>query len=440
MEKKVTVLHTFIQTLNNYIWNGPMLLILMATHVYFTFHLGFVQKNVWKGIRLSFTPEDKTENKLSCFTALSTTLAATLGTGNIIGISTAVALGGPGAVFWCWITGILGMSTTYAECFLSFLFREKQYDGSYTGGPMYVLDKGLHKKKTAIFYALCTVVASFGVGCVTQANAITETAYSLWNLSPSITSVCIAFVIGMVLIGGSRAIQKVCQLLVPAMAIFYVGSCILILLYHHAYLEKACMLIVTNAFNPHAFTCGIAGGGLMLAARYGIARGLFTNEAGLGSAAIAAVTSHTQSPKRQALVSMTATFWDTVVMCFITGIAIVSHILHFPDSAKNTSITGLTANAFSILPYGRLLLGLSLIAFAIATLIGWSYFGKTAMNYIFPKGSGKIYETLYLIVIFLGGITSMNLVWEIADFLNAMMIAPNLFALYALRKQILRSD
>lgn len=273
---------SLLQSFNRILWNGPMMFLLMGTHIFFSIRLGFIQKHVLQGIRYSFTPENKDNKDFSAFSALSTTLAATLGTGNIIGISTAIALGGPGAVFWCWLTGILGMATTYAECYLSVLFRQKNNEGTYYGGPMYVLEYGLGSRKLGIFYAFCTILVSFGVGCITQANAITETAFHLWHFSPSFVSLAVAILIGMVLIGGTVVIQKVCQGLVPCVSIFYIGSCIFLLIKNYHYITAAFSLIFTNAFTPHSIAAGISGGGLMLATRYGIARGLFTNEAGIG--------------------------------------------------------------------------------------------------------------------------------------------------------------
>lgn len=425
---------SLIQLLNRFIWNGPMLLLLGMTHIYFTYRLHFVQRKVGTGIKWSMTPELGQKKRFSSFSALSTTLAATLGTGNIVGVSSAVAMGGPGAIFWCWVTGIFGMATSYAECYLSMLFRKKRKDGSYYGGPMYVLEQGMKSKKMACFYAFWTVLASFGVGCITQSSAITETTFSLWQLSPYFISVTIAILIGIVLMGGATAIYKVCEKLVPAMAVFYIGSCLFLLWHNHAYLLKAFCLIFENAFSQKAFASGVAGGGFMLAARYGIARGLFTNEAGLGSAAIAAASAHTTFPHRQALVSMTAVFWDTVVMCLITGLVIITHLLRSPGQI--TSVNSLTADAFSVLPGGELLLGISLILFAFATLVGWSYFGKSAMEYLYPKGNGMGYILVYLVMIFVGGIASLDFVWETADLLNAFMAIPNLIALFALQRYL----
>lgn len=433
--------------MNHLIWGIPMLLLLIGTHLYFTIRSGGIQKKIFHAIKLSVTPEEEApKNKsttnskksgLSGFAALSTTLAATLGTGNIIGVSTAVALGGPGAIFWCWLTGIGGMATSYAECYLSILYRKKNKDGTYQGGPMYLLEYGLHKKGLAIFYAICTMCASFGVGCTTQSNAITETTSHLWKLSPYHVGIVIAVLTGFILIGGIHSIGKVCEKLVPAMALFYIAGCALLLFYNKDFIPSALCYIVKSAFCPSAALGGVIGTTVKEAARYGISRGLFTNEAGLGSAAIAAAASHTQNPKRQALISMTATFWDTVVMCLITGLVVVTNLLKNPSSTLGTTSTGLTARAFaSLSSYGETFLGISLIAFALATLIGWSYFGQQAVIYLFGKNGIKPYQVAYLVMIFIGGIMSLDLVWELTDFLNAFMAFPNLLAIFLLRKKI----
>lgn len=423
---------SFFQTVNNVIWGIPIIVILLGTHLYFTFRLGFVQKHTIRAIKLSVTPENSTEKGFSCFGTLTTTLAATLGTGNIVGISTAIALGGPGSIFWCWITGVLGMATTYAECYLSLLFRKKSTEGHYYGGPMHVLEDGLHKKWLAVIYALCVVIASFGVGCTTQSNSMADTLHYLWNIPTDITGILAAILVGFVLIDGFKAIEKWCMKLVPLMSIFYFLATFLLLIINYHYIIPSFRLIFHSALSPSAIQGGVIGGAI----RYGISRGLFTNEAGLGSAAIAAAASNSKSKERQALVSMSATFWDTVIMCAITGLVIVANLLHYPASIKGKSIGGLTHAAFEALPYGSILLGICLVLFALATLMGWSYFGQQAFLYLFPKKHLKIYQIIYMVFIFLGAVLSLDLVWEITDTLNIFMAIPNLIALYALRKQI----
>lgn len=427
----------FIKNLNSIIWGLPMIIILLGTHIFFTCRLKFVQKKIGKAIYLSVTPEKESSGALNSFQTLATTLAATLGTGNIIGVSTAVFFGGPGAVFWCWITGVLGMATTYGECYLSMLFRKKQKDGTYAGGPMYVLEYGLRKKGLAIFYALCTVIASFGVGCTTQSNSLSNAVSSLFSISPYITGFAVAILAGFVIIGGVKSIGKVCTRLVPAMGIFYMAGCFILLLINLNYLLPALICIIKSAFHPQAVLGGIFGTTAMASARYGIARGLFTNEAGLGSAAIAAAEANTTDPKRQSLVSMSATFWDTVVMCGITGLVIVSNLLHFPSSVLQASPGDLTLAAFGQIPIiGEVILNLSLIAFACATLLGWSYFGERAIFYLFGKRAIPCFQVGYLVMIFIGAVLSLDLVWELTDFINAFMAIPNLIALFALYRLI----
>jgi AGCS family alanine or glycine:cation symporter len=430
-----------IKHINNFLWGIPMPVLLFGTHIYFTVHLKGVQKNIGKAIRLSFTPEKDAEGDLSGFASLSATLAATIGTGNIVGISTAVALGGPGAVFWCWLTGILGMATTYAECYLGVLYRRKTSDGTYLGGPMYALEYGLNKKWLAVLFCILTLVASYGVGCSTQARAVTETAKTLWNLPEYLVGMVIALLVGMVIVGGINSIGKICSRLVPAMGLFYILACFVLLVLNYKYIMPAIMMIIKAAFVPStlpaAVTGGFIGSTIRTAARYGIARGLFTNEAGLGSAAIAAAGAKASHPSRQALISMSATFWDTVIMCAITGLVIVSNLLQHPASAEGYSFAELATAAFDAIPFGNILLGLSLIAFATATLIGWSYFGEKAVEYLFGKSGIGTYRICYIIMIFVGSIMSLELVWEMTDLVNAFMSIPNLICLFLLRKQIL---
>lgn len=429
-----------LSAINNFLWNSPMLFLLMGTHLFFTMKLNIPQRHIGKALRLSITPEapgEKNTGNLSAFGALATTLAATLGTGNIIGVSTAVALGGPGAVFWCWLTGILGMATSYAECYLSMLFREKNSEQVYVGGPMYVLKNGLHNKYLAGFYAICTVFAAFGVGCTTQANSLTQTTSSTWGLSPHLVGIAAAIVVGMVILGGIHSIGRICMKLVPALGFLYIGSCFILLFINKEVLGNAILVILEHALLPNAVLGGITGYSLKHAARYGIARGLFTNEAGIGTSAIAAASSGSVNPSRQAYVSMTAVFWDTVVMCMLTGLVIVTNMLKHPESVAGVNETGLADAAFYYLPVGgNVFLSLSLVAFAITTLIGWSYFGEKAMEYLFGPKAISLYKLLYIVMIYVGAVIPLNVVWECTDFINAVMIIPNVLALFLLKDRI----
>ncbi len=431
----------FMQSINQFLWSGPLLFLLMGTHLYFTMKLHFPQKNILKAIRLSVTPSGKKDGaNLSVFATLSTTLAATLGTGNIIGVSTAIALGGPGAVFWCWITGILGMATAYAECFLSVRFRSMDKDGAYQGGPMYVWQNGLHKPSVGKFYGILTLIAAFGVGCTTQSNSITQTTSLSFGLNPHVAGFAAAILAGLVIVGGIRSIGNVCMKIVPFLGILYTASCVLLLVINREALVPAIRLILSHALAPRAALGGAAGSSLMLTARYGIARGLFTNEAGIGTAAIAAAASQTDDPARQAYVSMTAVFWDTVVMCLLSGLVIVSNLLLHPESARGVNEAGLTEAAFSYLPFlGNVFLSLCLVAFAITTLIGWSYLGEQAYRYVTGNKRIFIYKVAYIVMIYVGAVLPLNLVWECTDLINALMVIPNVAALFLLQR-FLRYD
>ncbi|MDE6603112.1 MAG: sodium:alanine symporter family protein [Lachnospiraceae bacterium] len=440
---------TFLEQINDLLWGLPLIILLMGTHIYFTCRLRFPQRNLFRAIRLSLlSAEDmssagdssaapKAGRNLSPFSALSTTLAATLGTGNIIGVSTAVALGGPGAIFWCWITGILGMATAYGECYLSVRYRQRKEDGLYVGGPMYVLKNGLHNKTLGSLYALCTLAAAFGVGCTTQANSVTRAANLSFGISPHPVGIALAVITGAVILGGIRSIGNLCERTVPAITFLYLFGCVLLLCLYRHQLVTAVVWIIKDAFSFTSLAGGVAGASLQRAMRYGIARGLFTNEAGIGTSAIAAAASHTEEPRIQAYVSMTAVFWDTVVMCLLTGLVVVCNMLYDPASTAGAAETDLTAAAFSHLPYvGDAFLTISLCAFAVTTLIGWSYFGEKAAEYLGGNHSVPLYKLLYIVMIYLGAIIPMHLVWECTDLINGLMALPNLLALWALRREI----
>lgn len=428
-------LFTFLQTVNGCLWNGPLLIFLLFTHIYFTKHTGFVQFKLPRALRLSVNGEKK-EGGLGAFASLATTLAATLGTGNIIGLSTAVALGGPGAVFWCWITGLLGMATSYTECFLNLKFREKRPDGSFCGGPMYLLKNRLHAPNTARLYACLLLLSAFCVGCSTQSRAAAETLETLFRLPVLPTGFCLALLMIIVLLGGIAGIGTVCSLLVPVMGGFFLLSCVILLVFHIEYLADALKLIVTSAFSFSSACGGILGSSFLLAARQGIARGLFTNEAGLGSAPIAAANSSGDS-KQQALVLMSATFWDTVIMCGITGLVIVSSGLAVPGLFHGIAPGDYTLAAFSLLPFaGDKLLGISIVLFAVATLLGWCFFGEKAVEFLFGAGQIPLYRFFYCLMVFFSSQISMSVLWEISDFFNAFLFITNVVCLFLLRNEL----
>lgn len=369
---------------------------------------------------------------VSQFGALATALAATIGTGNIIGVATAIALGGPGAVFWCWLTGVFGISTKYAEGLLAVKYRVKTKRGQMIGGPMYALEKGLGWKWLAVLFAIFATLASFGIGSTVQANAISTLVENQYNVSPYITGLVVTALGAAVIVGGVKSIAKVCGMLVPFMAIFYVLGCIYILFVNHAYLLPALQVIFDSAFTTKAAGGGFAGSTLIMAARYGIARGLFSNESGLGSAPIVAAAAQTRNPVRQALVSSTATFWDTVVICALTGLVITSSIIAYPDIDYHNG-AALTKVAFSKIPYiGAPLLTFGLSTFAFSTTLGWSYYGERCVEYLKGKRWMLFYRMIYIVSIFVGSVVNLALVWNLADCMNALMAIPNLLSLICL--------
>lgn len=366
---------------------------------------------------------------VSQFGALATALAATIGTGNIIGVATAIALGGPGAVFWCWITGVFGIATKYAEGLLAIKYRVQTPTGKMLGGPMYALEKGLGWKTMAILFAIFTMIASFGIGNTVQANAIATIANNTYGISPWIMGAVVCGLTATVIIGGVKSIAKVCGMLVPFMALFYILGCIYILFVNHNYVWPAISLILKCAFSPEAAGGGFAGSSIMMVARYGLARGLFSNESGLGSAPIVAAAAQTRNPVRQALVSSTGTFWDTVIICALTGIVIVSSIIAYPDISYHDG-AALTKMAFDKIPYvGEPLLSFGLLTFAFSTILGWSYYGERAVEYLKGKKWSYVYRLLYIVAVYVGSIASLNIVWNIADCMNALMAIPNLLSL-----------
>lgn len=425
----VEQINNILADINGWLWGWIMIFLLLGTHIFLTIRLRFPQRYIWKAIRLSIKKDKGSRGDVSQFGALATSLAATIGTGNIVGVATAVALGGPGAVLWCWLTGLFGIATKYAEGLLAIKYRVKDKDGKYKGGPMYALERGLGWKKMAIFFAACTAIASFGIGSTVQANAIATLSQQTYGISPILMGIIIAFFTGLVVIGGIKSIARVCSMLVPFMALFYIFGCIYILIINGAYVWPAIKLIVESAFSEKAAGGGFAGSTIMLAARYGIARGLFSNESGLGSAPIVAAAAQTRNPVRQALVSSSGTFWDTIVICALTGIVIVSSILAYPDIDHNDGAT-LTNMAFSKIPYiGAPLLTFGLLTFAFSTILGWELYGERAIDYFNRKPYRYYYRVIYIFSVFAGSTMQLAIVWNLADCMNALMAIPNLLSL-----------
>lgn len=425
-------LNAFFTTLSSLLWGWPMIALLLGTHVFLTIRLRFPQLKILKAIKLSVKRDKDASGDVSQFGALATALAATIGTGNIVGVATAISLGGPGAVFWCWLTGVFGIATKYGEGLLAIKYRETTADGRMLGGPMYALEKGLGWKWMAVLFAIFTTCASFGIGSTVQANAIATITHEAYGVPTTIVGIAVSLLIAAVVLGGVKSIAKVCGFLVPFMAIFYVLGCIYILSVNGSYVWPAIKLIVESAFSPQAASGGFAGTSVMLAARYGISRGLFSNESGMGSAPIVAAAARTRNPVRQALVSSTGTFWDTVVICAITGVVIVSSILAYPDISYTDGAT-LTKMAFDKIPYvGKPLLSFGLLTFAFSTILGWSYYGERAVEYLKGKSWMLVYRVLFIISIFAGSVANLDVVWNLSDSTNALMAIPNLISLLLL--------
>lgn len=425
-------LNNILAEVSGWLWGWPMIIMLLGTHLYLTFRLRFPQRMIFTAIKLSIKKDPGAAGDVSQFHSLATALAATIGTGNIVGMATAIALGGPGAVLWCWLTGVFGISTKYAEGLLAIKYRVKGTDGKMQGGPMYALERGLGWKWLAILFALFTAIASFGIGNMVQANAISTVTEESYQVSPYLTGAIISFLVALVVIGGVKSIAKVCGMLVPFMAFFYVIGCIIILYFNAAYIWPALKLICVSAFTPTAAGGGFVGATVMTAARFGIARGLFSNESGMGSAPIVAAAAQTRNPVRQALVSSSGTFWDTVVICALTGIVIVSSVIAYPDISFDNGAT-LTKMAFSKIPYiGTPLLTFGLMTFAFSTILGWCYYGERAVEYLKGKRWVTVYRVLFIIAVFLGSVANLSIVWNLADCMNALMAIPNLISLLCL--------
>jgi AGCS family alanine or glycine:cation symporter len=422
-------LESVLERVSDIVWQGPLLVLLIGTHLFLTARLGFIQRHLGAAIRLSFSRRREGAGDISHFGALTTALAATIGTGNIVGVATAVAAGGPGAVAWMWLTGVFGIATKYTEAVLAVKYRVRAGDGSMSGGPMYVLEKALGWKWLGVIFAALTAVAAFGIGCTVQANAIAALLKDDRAIPPVATGIVMTCLTAVVILGGVRSIARVCERLVPVMAVGYIAGCLALLAHHADRIPGSLSLIVGGAVSGHAAVGGFLGAGMREVIRYGIARGLFSNESGLGSAPIVAAAAQTKNPVRQALVSATGTFWDTVVVCALTGLVIVN------SGAWTRGLDGaqLTRAAFTDLgPWGPSLLSLALLTFVFSTILGWSYYGEKAVEYLFGARVITAYRWLWVCAVMVGSVMTLKVVWAFADVANAGMAVPNLIALIAL--------
>lgn len=432
----MTGLNDLLSLINSYLWGVPMIVMLLGTHIYLTIRLRFPQRYIFKAIRLSVTRDKGSTGDVSQFSALATSLAGTIGTGNIIGVATAVTMGGPGAVFWCWLTGVLGIATKYSEGLLAIKYRVKTQDGKMLGGPMYAIERGLGCRWLAVVFAVCTVMASFFIGNMIQCNSISMLLEEGYNVPSAATGLTIALLTCAVIMFGVKGIARVCEGLVPFMALFYIGGCLWLLGLNHGFIWPALKLIVSDAFSPQAATGGFVGATMMVAMRYGIARGLFSNESGLGSAPIVAAAAQTRNPVRQALVSSTSPFWDTVVICAITGLTLVSSIMADP-TIDSTAGARLTKVAFGQIPtFGPFVLTLGIVTFSFSTILGWSYLGEKALEYLFGHKARYAYRLLWITATYVGSVTAINVVWNLGDAFNALMALPNIVCLLLLTKVV----
>ena len=436
-------IYNAVASVDDFVWGWGMIALLLGTHVFLTIRTGFIQrKTITKGIPLSVSKEEGADGEVSQFGALATALASTIGTGNIIGVGTAVALGGPGAVLWCWLTAVFGIATKYAESLIAVKYRVKTADGRMQGGAMYALERGLNMKWLGMIFAVFAGCASFGIGCATQVNAIAEVCNNNLGIEPWIVGVVIAVLTAFVIFGGIKSIASVCEKLVPFMAAFYVLGCIIILAINHDFVFPAIVKICQSAFsNEQAVIGGFVGGGIRYAIQYGVARGLFSNESGMGSAPIAAAAAKTRNPVRQALVSSTGTFWDTVVVCLMTGLVLVTTMMKNTEITMNMTSDGgdLTTAAFGQIPYlGPFILVVGIITFAYSTILGWAYYGERCVEYFSGKKGLIPYRVLYIAVALIAPVLALDLVWKIADILNALMAIPNLIAVLLLSPVIVK--
>lgn len=418
-----------LSSIGDIIWGWPLIILLFGTHVFLTFRLKWIQQYIGKAIRMSLEKTGEGKGDVGHFGALTTALAATIGTGNIVGVATAIAMGGPGAVLWMWLTGVFGIATKYGEAVLSIKYRIKTHKGHFAGGPMYVMRLGLKSKWMGICFAAFTAVAAFGIGNTVQANSIATLVQDTFHVSPWISGVIMTFFTALVILGGIQSISKVCEMLVPFMAISYCCGCLIILCMHWQSIPHTLGVILNGAFQGQAALGGFVGAGIRDTIRYGVARGLFSNESGLGSAPIVAAAAKTKNPVEQALVSSTGTFWDTVVICAITGLVLVNS----GEWIKGMNGATLTKAAFADIPViGPIILVTGLLTFVFSTILGWSYYGERAIEYLFGHGAVQPYRWLWVAAVMVGSVVTMPAVWAFADIANAFMALPNLVSLILL--------
>ncbi|BAU28584.1 AGCS family alanine or glycine:cation symporter [Aneurinibacillus soli] len=422
-----------LEVINHYVWGLPTLVLLVGTGILLTVRLRGLQfVKLWAAHKLAFgkSQDGSTAGDISHFQALMTAMAATIGTGNIAGVATAVSIGGPGAVFWMWMTALFGMATKYSEAILAVKYRIKGENGEYSGGPMYYLEYGLKKKWLAVLFAIFGATASFGIGNMVQSNSVAEAMRINFSIPPLASGILMSIFTALVILGGVKKIGRVTGYFVPVKALFYVIAGLIIIFYHIDQIPTAFGLIFSGAFNGTAAVGGFVGAGVAAAIQIGVARGVFANEAGLGSAPIAAAAARTDVPAKQALVSMTGTFLDTFVICTITSLVLIT------TGAWDSGKTGVEATTLAFQSVfgstGGMILGIAIVLFAYSTMLGWSYYGEKCVQYLFGPKAVRYYRYIFVVMITVGANLKLGMVWTFADIANGLMAIPNLIGLIGL--------
>ncbi|MGE9833424.1 alanine/glycine:cation symporter family protein [Streptococcus orisratti] len=433
-------MYQILSSMDSFVWGPPLLVLLVGTGIYLSARLGLLQVfKLPKALKLIFTAESKGQGDISSFAALATALAATIGTGNIVGVATAIKLGGPGALFWMWVAAFFGMATKYSEGVLAIKYRTKDANGEVAGGPMYYIVNGLGKrwKPLAIVFSIFGVmVALLGSGTFTQVNSITESLNNAFGLPATIVSIILAVIVAIIIFGGIQSISKVAEKIVPFMAIIYILAALIVLIFNAGNILPSIALILKSAFTGQAATGGFAGATMMIAIQSGIARGVFSNESGLGSAPIAAAAAKTEEPVEQGLVSMTGTFIDTIIVCTLTGLVIIVT----GGWSSNLNGATLTQHAFATVfgNFGVFALTISLVLFAFTTILGWGYYGERCFEFLFGTRAIPVYRLIFVLMVALGGFLKLELIWVLADIVNGLMAIPNLVALLGLSPIIIK--
>ncbi len=432
-------IESILSAIDSFIWDAPLLILLSGTGLYLTLRLGFIQiRYLPRALGYLFKKDKGGKGDVSSFAALCTALAATIGTGNIVGVATAVQAGGPGAIFWMWLVALLGMATKYAECLLAVKYRVHDKNGFMAGGPMYYIERGLGIKWLAKLFALFGVmVAFFGIGTFPQVNAITHAMQDTFNIPVLVTAIIVTLLVGLIILGGVKRIATASSVIVPFMAILYVTTSLVIILLNIEKVPDAISLIIYSAFDPQAALGGAVGFTVMKAIQSGVARGIFSNESGLGSAPIAAAAAQTREPVRQGLISMTGTFLDTIIVCTMTGIVLV-----LTGAWNNPELAGATVTNYAFAQglgtsIGTTIVTVGLLFFAFTTILGWCYYGERCFVYLVGIRGVKLYRLAYIVLVGVGSFLHLNLIWIIADIVNGLMAFPNLIALIGLRKVVI---